>query len=68
LKLNLSIFDLIQLLVVSDGQLEMAWVDASFFVVTGGIAGQLEHFRGQILQNGSQIDWGTGTNTFSVMA
>jgi len=45
----------------------MARIDAGLLVVTGGIASQLEYFRGQILQNGSQIDGSTGANAFGVM-
>jgi hypothetical protein len=40
---------LVQFLVVSDGELQMAGDDTGLLVVTGGIAGQLENFGGQIL-------------------
>ena len=35
---------LVQLFVIADGQLKMTRNDASLFVVTSGIAGQLENF------------------------
>ena len=60
--------ELVQLLVVADGQLEMAWVDARLLVVTSGVAGQLEHFSGEVFEHGGEVHWGTGTNAFGVVA
>ena len=59
---------LVQLLVVADGQLEVTRDDTGLLVVTGGVAGQLEHFGGQVLQNGGEVHWGTGTNSLGVVA
>ena len=47
---------LVQLLVVADGQLKVARVDSRLLVVAGSVAGQLEHFSGEVLQNSGQVD------------
>ena len=44
------------------------WNDTSLFVVTSSIAGQLKDFSSQILHDGSQVDGGTGTNTFGIVS
>jgi hypothetical protein len=36
--------------------------DTVLLVVLGGIAGQLEDLSGEVLEDGAQVDWGTGTN------
>jgi hypothetical protein len=45
-----------QLLVVADGQLDVAGHDAGLLVVAGGVAGQLQDLGGQVLQDGGQVD------------
>ncbi len=42
---------LVQLLVVSDGELEMSGNDTGLLVVTRGISGQLEDFGSEVLEN-----------------
>lgn len=59
---------LVQLLIVSDGELEMTGDDTGLLVVTGGVASQLEDFRGEVLENSGEVHGGTGTNTLSVVA
>ena len=59
---------LVQLFVVSDGQLEVTWDDASLLVITGSVTGQFEHLGGQVLKHGSQVDGSTSTNSFGVVA
>lgn len=51
--------ELIQFLVIADGELEMTWDDTGLLVVTGGIASQLKNFGGEVLKDGSQVDRGT---------
>ena len=46
-----------QLLIVSDSQLQMPWNDTLLLVITGSIASQLEDLSGQVLQNGSEVDY-----------
>jgi len=57
---------LVQLFVVTDGQLQVTRDDPSLLVVASGVSGQLENFSGQILHDGGQVDGGSGTDTFGV--
>ena len=59
---------LVQLLVVPNGELQVTGNDASLLVVTSGVAGQLEDFGCQVLEDGGQVDGRTGTDTLSVVA
>ena len=59
---------LVQLLIVSDGELKMTGDDTCLLVVTSSVASQLEDFGGQVLKDGSKVHWGTSTNTLSVVA
>ena len=59
---------LVQLLIVPDGQLEMPGVDPLLLVVTGSVASQLEDLSGEVLHNGSQVHWGTSSDTLGVVA
>ena len=42
--------------------------DPGFLVVTGSVAGQLKNFGSQVLHDGSQVDWCSGTDSFSVVS
>lgn len=59
---------LVQLLVVPDGELEMAGNDTGLLVVAGSVTGQLENLGSEVLKDGSEVDGGTGTDTLSVVA
>jgi hypothetical protein len=59
---------LVQLLIVPDGELEMTGDDACLLVVAGSVASQLEDLSCEILEDGGQIDGSTGTDTLSVVA
>ena len=59
---------LVQLLVVADGELEVTGDDTGLLVVTSGVAGQLEDLGSQVLQNGGEVDRGTSTDTLGVVA
>jgi hypothetical protein len=59
---------LIQLLIVSDGQLQVTGDDTGLLVVTGSITGQLEDFSGEILEDSSQVNRSTGTNSLGIVA
>ena len=49
--------ELIQLLVVTDGQLKVTRDDTGLLVVTSGIAGQLEDLGSQVFQDSRKVDW-----------
>ena len=59
---------LVQLLIVADGQLQVTGDDPGLLVVTGSIASQLKNLSGEVLHDGSQVHGGTGTDALSVVA
>jgi hypothetical protein len=59
---------LVQLLIVPDGELEMAGNDTGLLVVAGSVTCQLENFGSEILQDSSQIDGSAGTDTLGIVA
>ena len=59
---------LVQLLVVTDGQLQVTGDDPGLLVVTGSIACQLKDLSSQVLHDGSQVDGCTSTDTLSIVA
>ena len=60
--------ELVQLLIVTDGELKVTGNDTGLLVVTGGITGQFEDFGSEVLEDGSQVDRSTGTDTLRVVA
>ena len=59
---------LVQLLVITDGQLQMSGDDPGLLVVTGSISCQLKDLSSQIFHDGSQVDWGTSSNSLSIVS
>lgn len=59
---------LVQLLIVSDGELQMTRDDTSLLVVTSGIASKFEDFSSEVLKNSGEVDWSTSTDTLSIVA
>ena len=57
-----------ELLVVSDGELDVSWDDSALLVVFGGVTCELKDLSGEVLKDGGKIDWGTGTNSLGVSA
>ena len=58
---------LVQLLVITDGKLKVTGDDPGLLVVTGSVASQLEDLSSQVLHDGSHVDWGTSTDTGSIV-
>ncbi|KAH9872606.1 hypothetical protein J1614_004999 [Plenodomus biglobosus] len=52
----------VQFLVTADSELEMARRDALDLEILGGVACKFEHFGGQVLENGGQVDAGFGAD------
>lgn len=59
---------LVQLLIVSDGELKVTGDDTGLLVVSGSVASQLEDFSSEVLKNSGEVDGSTGTDTLSVVA
>lgn len=60
--------ELVQLLIVPDGELQVTGDDTCLLVVTGGVASQLKNLGSEVLKDGGQVDGSTGTDTLSVVA
>ena len=60
--------ELIQFLVVSNGELKVTRYDAHFLVVARRVAGEFEHFGGEIFEHGGEIDGRAGADSFGVVA
>ena len=60
--------EFVQLFVVSDGELEMSRDDSGFLVVSGSVSGQFEDFSAEVFEDGGEVDWGTGSDSFGVVA
>jgi hypothetical protein len=50
---------LVQLLIVPDGELEVTGDDTGLLVVASGVSGKFENFSGEVLENGSEVHRGT---------
>ena len=59
---------LVELLIVADGELDVPGDDAALLVVAGGVACELEDLGGKGLEDGGEVHWGTSANTGSVAA
>ena len=59
---------LVQFLVVPDGQLQVTGDDPGLLVVASGVACQLEHLSGQVFHHSSQVHWCASTNALGVVA
>jgi len=57
---------LVELLIVADGELDVPGDDAALLVVAGGVACELEDLGGKVLEDGGEVHWGTSANTGSV--
>jgi len=53
----------VEFLVTTDGQVQMAGGDALHFQILRCIAGKLEHFSGEVFENGGRVDGGRGADT-----
>ena len=59
---------LVQLFVITDGQLKVTRDDSCLLVVTSSVARQLEDLSAQILEHSRQVNWSTCTNTLGIVA
>ena len=59
---------LVELLVVADGKLDVTWDDALLLVVAGGVACKLEDLGSKVLEDGGEVHWGTSADASGVAA
>ena len=58
----------VELLVVADGELDVAGHNSRLLVVLGGVAGKLEDLSREVLKDGGEVHGGTSTDALSVAA
>ena len=56
---------LVELFVVADSELDMPGDDPGTLVVAGGVAGQLEDFGGEVLEDSRHVDGGASAEAVS---
>ena len=54
--------ELVELLVVADGELDVPGDDARLLVVASSIAGELEDLSGEVLEDRCEVNWCTSSN------
>ena len=59
--------EFVEFLVVSDGEKDVSGDDSGLLVVLGGVSGEFENFSGQVLEDGCEVDGGTGSDSFGVV-
>jgi hypothetical protein len=60
--------ELVQFLVVADGELKMTWDDTGLLVVTSSVSSQLENFSCKVFEDSSEVNWSTSTDTLSIVS
>ena len=60
--------EFVELLLVAHGKVHMAGDNASFFVVAGGVAGELENLGAKVLEHGGEVYGRAGADTRGVLA
>ena len=60
--------ELVELLVVADGELNVSGDDSGLLVVSGGVTGKLKDLSSEVLKDGSKVHWGTGSDTSGVLS
>ena len=56
----------VELIVVSDGHLDVSGDDSGSLEILSGVSGELEDLSCEVLKDGGKIDWGTGSNSLGV--
>lgn len=59
---------LVQLLIVADGELKVTRDDTGLLVVASGVASQLQNLGSEVLEDSSQVDRSTSTDTLGIVA
>ena len=59
---------LVQLLIIPDGELEVAGDNSGLLVVSCSVASQFKDLSCKVFHDSSQVDWGTSSNTLSIVA
>ena len=60
--------ELVQLLIVANGQLDVARNDTGLLVVASGVASKLQNLGGQVLEHGAEVNWSSSADAGSILA
>lgn len=60
------VHQLVELLIVADGELDVAGDNSGLLVVLGGVSGELEDLSSEVFEDGGEVHWGTSTDALSV--
>ena len=60
--------ELVEFLVVSDGQEDVSGDDSGLLVVLGGVSGKLEDLSSEVLEDGGEVDGGSSSDSFGVVS
>jgi len=60
--------ELVQLLVIANGELQVTGDDAGLLVISCCVASKLENFGRQVLQDGGEVDRSSGADTLGVVS
>jgi hypothetical protein len=58
----------IQFLIILDRQCNVARDDARFLIISRSVSCQFQNLCAEVLENGSQVHWSTGTHACGVLA
>ena len=58
---------LVEFLVVSDGQQDVSGDNSGLLVVLGSVASEFEHLSSEVFEDGGEVDGGTGADSFGVV-
>jgi hypothetical protein len=58
---------LVELLVVPDGEEDVPGVDPGLLIVLSSVTGQLKNLSSEVLEDGSQIDWSASTDSLGIL-
>ena len=46
----------------------MSWDNSALLGVLGGVTGELEDLSGEVLKDGSEVHWGTGSDSIGILS
>ena len=59
---------LVELIVVSDGHLDVSGDDSGSLEILSGVSGELEDLSGEVLKDGGEVDGGAGAHAGGILA
>ena len=59
--------ELVEFIILSDGVEQVSGNDSGLGRLFGGVSGELQELSGQVFEDGSHIDWGSGADSFGVL-